>query len=678
MNIKVPVSWLREYLKTDVTAKTIAKHLSLAGPSVERIEKRGHDYIFDIEVTSNRQDAFSIIGIAREAQAILQTRNLNPSLLFPKGLNISLQPDTTNLLPLEVVIKNQALCPRFSALILDNVKIKPSPAYVRSRLEACAIRAINNIVDISNYLMLELNQPMHAFDYDKIKGATMILRLSRQGEKITTLDGQLRKLPEGTIVIQDSQRLIDLCGIMGGTNSQITKRTHRVVIFVQTYNSQLIRKTTQTLSLRTEAAARFEKGIDLEGILPALSRAVYLAKQTAGAKIASELIDIYPKKQKSQVLVLNLDKLRLYLGVNLEGTKAIQILQTLGFNAKLQDKNIIAAAPSWRTQDIESDVDLIEEIARIYGYHNLPLKLPTGQVPKIQTNLLEKVIELKKALKFLGLTEVISYSIISKSLLKFCGVSREETIELTNPLTEEWQYMRPTLVTSLIDVIAKNKNLKGDLKIFEIAKTYLKQKDDLPKQDLMLTIILTQADFWQIKGVVENVFEILGYDIKFQAPTKSDAIFEKTQSAHVTVNNINIGKIGIVNTVIADSFELTFPIATAEINLTILLKLSPDKKFYKPIPKYPPVIEDISAIFDQKVPVAEILETIASSIGKMLAEIKIIDIFRDEKLNPQKKSVTLRFVYQKSTGTPTQEEVSQARQKIIDTLAKTFQAPIRR
>src|SRR3989338_4600979 len=313
MNIKVPVSWLREYLKTDAAAKTIANLLSLSGPSVERLEKAGRDWIFEIEVTSNRPDAFSIFGLAREANTILNANDLKSQLIPPKGQDGSLDPDLSALLPLDVAIRDKKLCPRFTAIVIDNVQIRPSPAVIANRLKAAGTRPINNIVDIANYLILELGQRMHTFDYDKIKNHRMILRASQEGEKITTLDGQPRKLPAGAIVIEDEGRLIDLCGIMGGTNSQISRRTKRVVLFVQAYDPLAIRRATRALSFRTEAAGRFEKGVDLEGIPSALSRAVYLAKKLASAKIASELIDIYSQKPQATKITLRLGKLKQYL-----------------------------------------------------------------------------------------------------------------------------------------------------------------------------------------------------------------------------------------------------------------------------------------------------------------------------------------------------------------------------
>ncbi len=689
MNITVPVSWLREYLKTDVAAKTLANYLSLAGPSVERIDKHKEDLFLEVEVTSNRPDAFSIYGLAREANAILNFENQKSTLVPPQGLNTKLDPDSKDILTLDVLIKDKSLCPRFTAIILDNVKIKPSPAEIKNRLEASGIRAINNIVDISNYIMLELGQPMHTFDFDKIKGTKMALRQSRQGEKIKTLDGQTRALPKGTIVIEDSERLIDLCGIMGGENSQISTRTKRVLIFVQAYNPIRIRKTTQALAFRTDAAARFEKGIDLEGILPALSRAVYLAKKNAGAKIASELIDIFPNPPKPKTIHLSLQRLQDYLGISLEPARATKILSLLGFGVQASAQTITATSPSWRTNDMATQEDLIEEIARIYGYHRLPSKLPEGEIKNEAESDLAKVISLKESLKSLGLTEIISYSIISKEFLALTGFKEQNSVELANPLSQEWQFMRPSTLVSLASVVAQNQNLRSDIKLFEIAKTYLppkasatggiKKGNNLPIQDLHLGIILQNSDFYQIKGVVENVFEILNLTPSFlSSRAKRSNIFLDDQSAQIKVENKVVGMLGILNPSITDHFGIDSPVAACEINLSTTYNLQPTAKSYHAIPKYPPQIEDISAIFDKETLVADIIKEIKKAGSPLIKLVEIIDIYHDEKLGSDKKSITLRLTYQKPDGTPTQEEVEKIRDTIQIELIKTLKAHIRK
>ena len=676
MNIKIPISWLRDYLKTDLSAKTLANLLSVHGPSVEKLEKRAQDIIFDIEITANRFDTASIIGIAREAFAILAAQNQKSTLISPKGSNLNLQPERSNPLPLDVVIKDQSLCPRFTAIVVENVKIKPSPAYIKNRLEASSLRSINNIVDISNYLMLELGQPMHTFDYDKIKGAKMILRASRPKEKIKTLDGILRILPEGSIVIEDNLRLIDLCGIMGAANSQITSRTKKVVFFVQAYNPLKIRKTTQSLAFRTDAAARFEKGVDIEGIPQAISKAVYLAKHTAGARIASELIDIYPTKLKAQKIKLSLDKLNKYLGLKINPQEANSILKNLGFGTKFENNTIWAIPPSWREQDIDNDVDLIEEIARIYGYHNLPTKLPEGQIPQSTESELKNVINLKRALKYLGLTEIISYSIISKSELDFSKVPKNQVVELANPLSDNWQFMRPSIIPSLVKIISENRHLKSNMQIFEIAKTYIFQKGNLPKQDLYLSIVLQNALFSQIKGLVENTLEILRQNAKWQKPQKDSALFEKNQSAQIKISDQLVGTLGLLKREIATNFSINSTLVAAEINLTSIYQLPSIPHTYKPIPKYPPVIEDISAIFAKMAPVDEIIEKV-KKVSQLVKKVEVVDIYEGEELKEDKKSVTLRLYYQKSSQTPTHGEVETERLKIISSLQKEYRAKIR-
>lgn len=684
MNITIPISWLREYLKTDANAKKIAELLSLHGPTVEKIQKLKEDYLLDVETTSNRQDASSVFGLAREANAILNFNEQKSTLIEPKGINTSLLPDSKEKLTLEVTIQNPNLCPRFMAIILDNVKIKPSPALIKNRLEACGIRSINNIVDITNYVMLELGQPMHAFDFNKIKGAKMNLHESKKGESIKTLDGINHKLPEGSIVISDAEKLIDLCGIMGSANSQISTRSKRVLFFAQVYDSVHIRKTTQALAFRTEAAARFEKGTDVERIPEALANAVYLAKKTSGAKIASELIDIYKNPEHSKSISLSISLLEDYLGIELSLEKSAQILRLLGFSVNAHSDKLTAQVPSWRQNDMDSSEDLIEEIARIYGYHNLPSTLVSGNQPQNDSQSdLAQAISLKNALKYLGLTEVISYSIISEEYLKLTGLNQKQAVELANPLSIEWQYMRPSLLISLSSIIAQNQNLRSNLKLFEIARTYLssrhseRSEESLPIQDLHLTIALQNSDFAKIKGLVENVFEILGREVEFKKMTDESPLFEKSICAQIVSQGHTLGSLGILNRNISNHFAIENTIAAAEINLTTSYQLLATSYSYHSIPKFPPVIEDISAIFEAHTPVGEIVKIVKNAGQPLLKQIEIMDIYRDEKMGQDKKSVTLHLTYQKPNSTPTQEEVSQVREKIISSLEKELHSKIR-
>lgn len=482
MNILIPDTWLREYLETRATPKEIGEKLSLCGPSVEQVDKKGSDYVYNIEITANRPDCLSVLGIAREAAAILPRFGIKTRLIkdpLQTHYDAMVHPGEDKL-SLKVEIADSSLCPRFTAIALDGVQIGPSPPEIARRLELVGIRSLNNVVDISNYLMIELGQPIHTFDYDKIKGHKMIMRESKEGESITTLDGIKRKLPKGAIVIEDGEgRIIDLCGIMGAENSAIDRNTKRVLFFVQTYDWFHIRKTSQALGLRTEASARFEKGLDPELVLPTISRGIKKMKELTGARVAGKLIDIYPKPYKAKKVTLNFDFARKRIGGKITPRETQKILESLGFRLlAINNKQLIVSVPSWRANDISIPEDLLEEVARVYGYFNLPSNLPTGKIPQIPKDpkfYWENIV--KNCLKNWGFTETYTYSMIGKDNLLNLGFNPESCLKIQNPLTRELEYMRPSLIPSLLKVIYDNqKNFEG-IKIFELSKVYLRSRE---------------------------------------------------------------------------------------------------------------------------------------------------------------------------------------------------------
>ncbi|MEK7610745.1 MAG: phenylalanine--tRNA ligase beta subunit-related protein, partial [Patescibacteria group bacterium] len=392
MDILIPDSWLRDYLSTEATPEQIAKALSLCSLSVDRVTSSfDGDSIYHIEVPPNRYDCLSVLGIAREAAAALPRFNHPAKLVTGKIPNTTVLNEEQPASPfpkLKPEIADSKLCPRFSAIIIENVKIAASPKIIRDRLEKAGVRALNNIIDITNYVMLELGQPMHAFDYDKLAAINngteklMQLRASRAGEKLITLDGTTREIPVGSIVIDDGEKIIDLCGIMGGENSAISPSTTRVILFAQIYDPVVVRKTSMSLPLRTEAVQRFEKGLDPEMILPALAQSVTMAMKNAKATVASELIDINTQPLKPHTVEMTKERMEQYLGIKLEPKEAVVILESLGFKTAISPQLSVLSStvPSWRDKDITIEEDLIEEVARLYGYHNLPSTLPVGQL----------------------------------------------------------------------------------------------------------------------------------------------------------------------------------------------------------------------------------------------------------------------------------------------------------
>lgn len=674
MNILVPDSWLRDFIKTKANIKQIAEYLSLCSQSVERNIPSKNDSIYEIEITSNRPDCLSIYGIAKELNAVLPRFNIKTELVEPKE-------DKSNLskirkpLPLNVEISKNSLCPRFTALIFDNVKIEPSPKIIQERLEKVGIRALNNVIDISNYLMVELGQPMHTFDYDKIKKNKMILRESKEGESVVTIDDKKRKLPKGTIVIEDGEkRLIDLCGIMGGANSEVDENTKRVLLFIQTYDPIKIRQTCQKLSLRTEAASRFEKGVDPEGVIPSMRRAVKMFKDNCNASVASNLIDIYPNHQKPKKISLMENKLKEVIGVEINFKEAEKILNNLGFETKIKQNEIEALVPHWRWEDINIPEDLIEEIARIYGYHNIPDNLFIGNIPQDGENRnLTWQNKIKDTLKFLSFNETYNYSMINHQVLKKVKIEEGDCIQIDNPLTEE-NLMRPSLIPSLLTVISKNQKYQEKIRIFELANIYLLLKEDkLPEENLTLTLVSTKDDFYSLKGILETILKELNIKkYKFNPyeleKTTYGKIFKHNNLAEIIINKEPVGIIGELDHNIRANFNIKEKVIIVDIELDQILKSASSIKNYKPIPKYPAIIEDLTLVVNKNIPVRDILELIKSS-SLIIKTVELTDSF--------KSNFTFRISYQDEKKTLTDKEVKTVREKIIKNLKDKLKIKIK-
>lgn len=669
MNILIPHSWLKEYLETQASPKKIGECLSLCGASVEKINQINGDKVYDIEVTTNRVDMMSVLGIAREAAAILPQFGIKASLKndpYDKKLKMKsekLKIETQKSNKLKVIIKDSRLCPRFTAIVLDNIKLEPSPKIIQERLKKAGMRPINNIVDITNYLMRELGQPYHVFDWAQIKKQTMILRESKKGEKITTLDGQTHKLPGGDIIIEDGDgRIIDLCGIMGGSNSHVSNKTQSILLFVQTYNPTRIRKTSMSLGKRSEAAAIFEKSPDPEMVLPALCRGIELIKKYAHGNIKSKIIDIYPHPYKSKKVNLSLQLIKQYLDLPIQLNEVKQILQLLGFKIKLDARRLTldAEIPSWRAQDITISEDLIEEIARIYGYHNLPSVLPPlKQLPPKPNYNFSWEEKIKQTLKNWGLTETYTYSMQSKKEIEHFDFKPKKHLKIKNPLSSEWLYMRTNLLPSLLSVVKQNQNL-DQVKIFEISNIYQPKKNALPDERLKLAIVFNNQNFYQLKGIIEALLKELTIIPIFKLPYQPPHQWQEDKSIIIQTKRegkiIKLGIIGQLKNKITKNFELKKEINAAYLDFDQKIKLAGKIKKYHPLPKYPPIIEDLTFSLEPKVSYYKLSNLIAS-INSLVKKVQLIDSY--------KNNLTFRIYYQDSKRNLTDKEVSKIRKAII-------------
>ena len=631
MNIKLTYNWLLDFLETDASPFEIQKYLSLSGPSIERVEKFDDDYVFDIEIISNRIDTACAFGMAQEAYAILPFFNkkakikINPfekycfSQILKYGVNEKYR--------LNIEIREKNLCSRFTAIILDDVKIGPSPLFIQKRLKAAGIKIINNVVDISNYLMLTLGQPTHIFDFDRIvnadkKSATMIMRQSKEGEKIVTLDGNEVKLPGDDIVIEDGRkRLIDLCGIMGGKDSCVTEKTKTIILFVQTYNKQKIRKTAMTTGVRTLASSYFEKGLDEERVEATLVLGVELLQNYASSKIASKIYDLYPNPYQKKEIKTTFSFFEKIMGIKIPKKTIIQILSSLGFEAKIEEERIKVYVPHFRKYDINIPEDLVEEVARIYGYNNLPSNFsPPALVmqPEEFEKTFKIISKIKHFLKHLGLNEVINYSMISKKMVEEWGLKKQNPLKIKNSISQEIEYLRTSLLPSLYKNIKDNEGKKEVLKFFEIAKVYLPKKNNLPKEEYRLGIALN-TDFFDLKGIIESLFKELN------------------------INSFKIPKI-----IKKDKVFLT------EINLSFLIenyKLLPK---FKPINPYAVIKLDKTFELNKNLTFAKIKEKAFQS--KYLDKIEVLSLF--------KNNLTLRFYYSAKDRNLTEEEAKKELNKV--------------
>ena len=616
MNVLIPYSWIKDYIKTNADAKEAARILSLHCFSVERINKVNGDDVFEVEVTPNRGDALSVIGIARELNVVLPRNGFKCEWVGKKSEVF--HPASTED-RLEVVIKDKTLVPRFCAVVLSNVKIGESPKKIRARLESVGIRTLGNVIDVTNYMMIDKGQPMHAFDYDKIEGHKMIVRESKEGEKVVTLDGVERKLPEGVIVIEDgSGRLIDLCGIMGAKNSEVDESTKKVLLFVQAYDPVRIRKASMSLGHRTEAALRFEKGIDFEGIIPALYDSVEMLHEIAGAEVSSDLIDIKNVERNVKSIPVDYEKINKIAGIDIKPEVVDQTLSDLGF----ENRNGFVVVPSWRYEDIEITEDLAEEVIRIYGYHNLPGRLLTGEIPVTERDdsyYWEDVV--KDLLKHLGFFECYTYSCTKKENVT------DNALKIVNPLSEDLLYLKTSLLPQLVEVLDKNQSYRDKIKLFELSSVYFSNGKDLPLQQQFLGIVTKGIEKIELRGILEVVGDEMGI--------QDDSPFE--------ISDFGNGKFGV------------------EINFEDLVKKATKEKTYIPLTSFNSIKEDLTFSIPRGVLYPQVRSLILDS-DERIYKLDFKDIYEN--------ALTFAIEYLDREKQISSEDTQEIRKKIFEKLEK--------
>lgn len=647
-----PISWLKEYVEIKLPLKTLMWKLTEAGLTCESYKKKGNDIILDIEVTANRPDWMSIVGIAREIAAIQGTKL---KLKEPEDL-IKL----VKTLPIRLNT-NYKLFDRWTGVIISGVTIKPSPKWLQDRLIAIDQRPINNVIDITNYVMFELGIPMHAFDYNEIKGAEMTVQLSKGGENFTSVDDLSYKLPKDAIIINDTERLIDLAGIKGGLNSGIKSSTKNIFLHLTLDNPVLIRRTSQNLGLRSEASAIYERVPDKGRTIRSLKRAANLVLELAGGDVASEIIDLKKEAFKSWNINLRFEKLEKVLGIKIPEKEVYQILKKLNLDPKKSKNHITCLIPTYRG-DIKIEEDLIEEVARIYGYNKFPKTLPEGNVAnyKIPYYFDDKIhLKLKDILVANGYTETMTLSLISKELIKNCGLNTNSHIKIENPVSNEYEYMRSSLIPSLLAGLKLNQ--ENPIRIFELDKVFVgtPQKH---QEVYKLSGVARGVEFREFKGVVDFIIEklsILNIKIEFESPL---TFWHPTKSATIKTDEKVLGYFGEISPEIINNLDLKENVFAFELDVKTI-ETSGKKIIFKPVPEYPAQIEDITLEFPAKTRIGEVTKTIYNLQG-IIYKIELMDIYKD--------SYTFRIWYQHPTKTLTDREVEEVRNKILQTLKTKY------
>lgn len=646
------------------------------------------DYIFEIGLTPNRADCLSITGIAREVAAIQHTKIKKPDVAIAKTGGEAAQRA-------KITIESPELCPRYAAKIILGGKIAPSPAWLQDRLKSVGLKPINNVVDITNFVMLETGQPLHAFDYDQLAGKQIIVRTAKKGEEFTTLDSKQRKLEEDMLLICDGEKPVAIAGVMGGENSEISDSTVNILLESAYFDPSSIRKTAKILGLGTDASHRFERGVDPLGTLYAAERAANLITELTGGKLIDGTIDENPVKFAPKPISVSASRTNRLLGTNFSTAMMGDMLKSIEFDTQIEGDIIVAVPPSFRV-DVSIPEDLMEEVARLSGYNNIPVTFPAVATDDATpSSTFEFRMMIRRIMTGLGFYEAINYSFISPKSYDRIGLSeqdpRRKCVEVLNPLSEELAVMRTSLLPGLFDTMRKNiSQQERNLRIFEIGKVFLPEANEkLPKETETLSMIWTgarqpntwhfksePADFYDIKGAAEallNTMKIKG--AIFEKPNLDDHPYAKPgYCAQISIDGKIAGVLGEINPQTLKSFDVKQTALFMELNLDLIRQAYTPDRTYKQTPKFPSTSRDITLVIDKEINADLIMSKIESMKDPLLESSWICAVYEGTPVPEEKRSVSVRFIYRSSESTLEDDAVNAIHNRISEELRSEFKA----
>ena len=681
--MKVTYNWLKDFADIRIPAAELAEKLTMAGLEVKAVEEKSGDFVFEIEITSNRPDWLSVAGVAREAAALTGKK-----FKFPQAKSAKSQIRRKE--KFAIGIEDKKDCPVYTARIIRNVKVGPSPMWLKDRLELIGLRGVNNVVDITNYVLFELGEPLHAFDLDKLSGKEIIVRRAKNNEALDTIDGQIRKLGADILVIADKQKPVAVAGVMGGKATEVVASTKNILLEAAIFNPVTVRRGRQKLGMNSDASYRFERGIDPESVEAASLRASQLIVECCGGEeVCAESSGNLPGKTIK--VDFSLGSIKKYLGIDIPAARVKDILTSLGFKIKAKSKTALSlSVPSWRL-DVKAEIDLVEEVARIYGFENIPSTMACVALNSQKEKSQDHLNLIKDILVGLGLNEVITHSLIERKSLDGFWDRREALIEVANPLSLEQQLLRPVLIPSLAGRVAYNLRQQNPyINIFEIAKTYQLVSGKIREiYSLALALcgtnsrwfgtkighIQDEPGFLHLKGIIETLFSRLGLDIK-----KSQCCFIDDERVEVLLDKERVGIFRKLPGKILEALDIKYKdVFVAELALEekILPKVILEKKFrLSLVPRYPGIARDITLPVKSEISFEDIANAIYALNESLLVEAGFKDSYEGANVPVGFKRITLSCKYCSDSRTLTEDEVTPAHERIVKALQEKFQAKI--
>ena len=697
--MKIQLDWLREYVDVDLSAEELGHLLTMAGLEIEaqetvELSDGTKTEVLELNVTPNRGYCLNYFGVAREVAALIGKPFARPD--YEAELEKAWGAGSVEE-ELNVDNREPALCLRYSGMIIENIKPGPSPKWLVDRLTAIGLRSVNNVVDITNFVLMEYGQPLHAFDKDSLEGSSIIVRRGTEGEAFTSIDGSDLKLDQDALVIADTSKVVALAGIMGGVNSQVTESTRNIILESASFNSVVVRKGSKKYGLRSDSSIRFERGVDIQGVISAQARAALLIRKLAGGAIRKGRIDVYPTPQPIRKISLRISRLNQVLGCTLSADQIKDCLSRLALKVSvLKDENVFnVGIPSFRPF-LTREIDLIEEVARLNGFDEIRVTSPSARISPVRfTPKQSAVCSVKSILSSIGFSEIITYSFIDAAGAKkfqsaFSTEIETDAISLNNPISTDMGVMRPSLLPGLAQSAIRNFS-KGQkhVRIFEFGKVFMRGKRDEREERMVVSAFVAGVhennvweqtgksyDYFDLKGALDSVSSCLKLKL-IEQPELERSFMLKGKSVRLAVGGQDCGYLGELSPSIVRQYELPSHCVVFELDFDRLVNVLPQQFQFSPLPKFPETYRDISILIDKAVTSGEVIDRINQAGGPLLRKIELYDHFEGNKIQEGKKSLTYALTFQSNDRTLADEEINPVFEKIVKSLSSQLGAMLR-